>query len=96
MTQKADWVETHKTAVVSTANMPYELAEKLESNAQWPECPFVWEKTNYGYRIWTGSDKKSLPKEIRPLIRAAKKEGFRWVEFDMDGTEQEEFKTWEW
>lgn len=90
------WIEKHKTAVVSTAHLPYELAEQMDNNPSWEDCPFVWEKTNYGYRIWTQSDMDTLPKQIQPIIRRARKDGFRWVEFDMDAAEQEEFTTWEW
>ena len=89
------WNETYKAVVVSTAHMPYKLAEKLDSNAEWPECPFVWDRTNYGYRIWT-QRVFDVPKKIRPIVRRAKKDGYRWIEFDMDGSVQEEFTTWKW
>ena len=90
------WNESHKTVVVSTAHLPYELAEKMDNCAAWAELAMVWEKTNYGYRIWTMGDEATVPKQIRPIIIRARKDGYRWVEFDMDAAEQEEFTTWEW
>jgi hypothetical protein len=90
------WNEKYKAVVVSTSHLPYKLAEKMDNNAEWLECPFVWEKTNYGYRIWTRSDINTLPKKIRPIVLHAKNDGYRWIEFDCDGSEQEEFQTWEW
>ncbi|PNV83807.1 MAG: hypothetical protein C0610_16640 [Desulfobacteraceae bacterium] len=87
------WNETFNTVVVSTAHLPEYLAKMMED-----ECdrPYVYEKTAYGYRIWAKSDVSWLPKEIKPIIVRARKGGYRWVEFDMDADEQEEFQTWEW
>ena len=91
-----NWNEKCKTVVVSTAHLPYKLAQKMDNDAPWSDLAMVWEKTNYGYRIWTHSDTNTVPKKIRPIIRRAKKDGYRWVEFDRDAGEQKEFTTWEW
>ena len=90
--------ETFRTGVVSTAHLPEELAQYMEESYSGddPYPQLIFEKLTYGYRIWTNSDPRSVPADIRPLIEAAKKEKFKWVEFDCDASELEGFETWDW
>jgi len=88
-----NWGEQYTSVVVSTSHLPEELATKMMN--RW-KYPFIYEETDYGYRLRTSSDQESWPEEIKPLMMCALDEGFRWVEFDRDGVDQGGFQTWEW
>ncbi|RLA60654.1 MAG: hypothetical protein DRQ89_12580 [Epsilonproteobacteria bacterium] len=89
--------ENYKTAVVSTAHLPEELAAKMEREEF---VKFNYAKISYGFLIWipTGDLDDYLhewPEEIRPLMVEAHKQGCKFVDFDQGGTVYD-FRTWEW
>jgi hypothetical protein len=86
--------ETYTACVVSTAHLPEEVIEYLDT----PDASdrLIFEKLAYGYRIWTKTDTDAIPNKIRPIVLAARKAECKWIEFDQDADEIEGFKTWEW
>lgn len=82
--------ERYTTAVVSTAHLPYAIAQVMDRG----EIDWVYQTFGYGYRIWT--DSPGLPMEIKPIVHRARDMNCRWIEFDMDADEVEGFQTWEW
>jgi hypothetical protein len=93
MIRRRRFPETYKSAVVSTMHLPEDLAQSMQMEEL---QKFIYESTQYGFRLWTGCGKKMWPKEIRPIMGAAKDAGLRWVDFDEDGPEAKGFATWDW
>jgi hypothetical protein len=88
--------ETFKTAVVSTAHLSCGLAAEMEEGT---ELGFPYDKcSEYAYRVYIPlhDGNPDWPEETKPLMLAAKAQGYKWVEFDCDGDTHDEFQTWEW
>lgn len=92
--------ETFTTAIVSTAHLPLELAQFMDHQdpysipADSEHHLLVFEKLNYGFRVWI--DSNHIPAGIAKLITAAKADGHKWIEFDCDADSHDDFPTYDW
>jgi len=89
--------ENYKTAVVSTAHLPEELAAQMERGEV---VGFFYEKAMFGFLVWVPTDDieeyiKAFPAPLAPLIMEAHKQECKFVNFDQGGLVYD-FRTWEW
>jgi hypothetical protein len=93
--------ETYTACVVSTAHLPREIAEYMDAGHAETNIPgglrdLVFDKIEYGYRIWVDMANEWIPEELKHIVLAARREGFKFIEFDCDADKVAGFKTWEW
>ncbi|HBO13137.1 MAG TPA: hypothetical protein DD491_10165 [Halieaceae bacterium] len=87
------WPEISRTAVVSTAHLPEDLAQAMERGE---DTPFAYDRLPYGFRLFVLGDLTKYPATIRPIAQAACRDGCRWLEFDADVDTMEGFAAWSW
>lgn len=95
------FTESCTICVVSTAHLPEELAQYMDADASQvfdtgPYGRLIYDKTAYGYRIWTNMDNADIPPAIRHIVIQARHEGHKWIEFDSDGEKIRGFRKWDW
>ena len=91
--------EIYKTLVISTAHLTEDWVFQMETTPDIPlRCKhgasLIFQKHEFGFRIW--ADQDHLPAFFKPAAKLAKKLNCRWIEYDCDGPEIEELKSYEW
>ncbi len=93
--------ETYTACVVSTGHLPREIAEAMDMGRAENIMPgalrdLIFDRLEYGYRIWVDMDDEWIPEDLKHIVLTARREGFKFIEFDCDADKIAGFKTWEW
>lgn len=84
-------LEINKELVLSTAHLPKDLAEGMDSDCT---TPFAYDRVENGYLVYVGSQR--YPEELAQAIALAQFNECKWIRYDADGPRLQSLPVWDW